>query len=181
MEISRSLHAEGDTYSFTVRDSGIGISAEQLDRIFERFYQVDGQRKGTGIGLSLVKMLVEKHHGTITVASEPNRYTEFKVTLPADINTFTEKERELPEQEAVATVSSRELPLPDEYFSGETPAAVSEETSPDGGQSETAGEEERPTILLVDDNKEMVDYLKDNFRQTYVTLTAGNGKKRWLS
>lgn len=175
--ISLSLHAEGDTYSFTVRDSGIGISVEQLDRIFERFYQVDGQRKGTGIGLSLVKMLVEKHHGTITVASEPNRYTEFKVTLPADINTFTEKERELPEQEAVATVSSRELPLPDEYFSGETPAAVSEETSPDGGQPETAGEEERPTILLVDDNKEMVDYLKDNFRQTYVTLTAGNGEE----
>ena len=175
--ISLSLHAEGDTYSFTVRDSGIGISAEQLDRIFERFYQVDGQRKGTGIGLSLVKMLVEKHHGTITVASEPNRYTEFKVTLPADINTFAEKERELPEQEAVVTVSSRELPLTDEYFSGETPAAVSEETSPDGGQPETAGEEERPTILLVDDNKEMVDYLKDNFRQTYVTLTAGNGEE----
>lgn len=71
--------------------------------------------------------------------------------------------------------------MPDEYFSGETPAAVSEETSPDGGQPETAGEEERPTILLVDDNKEMVDYLKDNFRQTYVTLTAGNGEEHWPS
>ena len=83
--ISLSLWTEGDTYGFTVRDSGIGMSPEQLTRIFERFYQVDGQRKGTGIGLSLVKMLVEKHHGTITVASEPAQYTEFKVTLPADM------------------------------------------------------------------------------------------------
>ena len=47
-----SLWTEGDTYGFTVRDSGIGMSPEQLTRIFERFYQVDGQRKGTGIGLS---------------------------------------------------------------------------------------------------------------------------------
>lgn len=178
--ISLSLHAEGNTYSFTVRDSGIGMSAEQLDRIFERFYQVDGQRKGTGIGLSLVKVLVEKHHGTITVASEPNRYAEFKVTLPTDINAFTEKERELQEQQtAGAAVSSRELPLPDECFSGDTLFAASEETSPDSGQqNNTIGAEaERPTILLVDDNKEMVDYLKDNFRQTYVTLAAGNGEE----
>ena len=182
--ISLSLSAEGETYSFTVRDSGIGMSAEQLTRIFERFYQVDGQRKGTGIGLSLVKMLVEKHHGTITVASEPNQYTEFKVTLPANINAFTEKEREAPEHEAEASeheaktdASFRELPVVDEYFSGDIPAVVSEEASGDDSQIEATGEEERPTILLVDDNKEMVDYLKENFRRNYVTLTAGNGEE----
>lgn len=174
-----ALHAEGDTYSFTVRDSGIGMSAEQLDRIFERFYQVDGQRKGTGIGLALVKMLVEKHHGTIIVKSEPGRYAEFKVTLPADINIFTEKEREMQEQQADgAAVPLRELPLPDDNFSSGTSSAVSGEVSQDGIQQNIAGAEtERPTILLVDDNKEMVDYLKDNFRQTYVTLAAGNGEE----
>ena len=53
---------------------------------------------------------------------------------------------------------------------------VSEEKS-DDDQIEVGSEEERPTILLVDDNKEMVDYLKDNFRQNYVTLTAGNGER----
>ena len=79
-----------------MKDTGTGIDEDKINRIFERFYQVDGQRKGTGIGLSLVKMLVEKHHGTITVAREPAQYTEFKVTLPADITAFTEKERELP-------------------------------------------------------------------------------------
>lgn len=173
-----SLYAEGETYSFTVRDSGIGMSPEQLTRIFERFYQIDGQRKGTGIGLSLVKMLVEKHHGTIVVESEANSYTEFKVTLPADINAFTEKEREAPEHEAEASASFRELPVADEYFSGDLSAIGSAEASGDDRIGvETAGEEERPTILLVDDNKEMVDYLRDNFRQNYVTLTAGNGEE----
>ena len=174
--ISLSLSTEGDTYGFTVRDSGIGMSPEQLTRIFERFYQVDGQRKGTGIGLSLVKMLVEKHHGTIMVASEPAQYTEFKVTLPADMAAFTEKERELPAHEVETSASLRELPVADEYFSGDAAAVVSEEKS-DDDQIEVGSEEERPTILLVDDNKEMVDYLKDNFRQNYVTLTAGNGEE----
>lgn len=175
--ISLSLSAEGETYSFTVRDSGIGMSAEQLTRIFERFYQIDGQRKGTGIGLSLVKMLVEKHHGTITVTSEPNQYTEFKVTLPADINAFTEKERETPEHGAEASVSFRELPVVDEYFAGDISAVVAEEALEDDSRIEAAGEGECSTILLVDDNKEMVDYLKENFRRNYVTLTAGNGEE----
>ena len=174
--ISLSLWTEGDTYGFTVRDSGIGMSPEQLTRIFERFYLVDGQRMGTGIGLSLVKMLVEKHHGTITVASEPAQYTEFKVTLPADMAAFTEKECELPAHEVETSASLRELPVADEYFSGDASAKVAEEQS-DGDQIEASSEEERPTILLVDDNKEMVDYLKDNFRQNYVTLTAGNGEE----
>ena len=174
--ISLSLWTEGDTYGFTVRDSGIGMSPEQLTHIFERFYQVDGQRKGTGIGLSLVKMLVEKHHGTIMVASEPAQYTEFKVTLPADMAAFTEKECELPAHEVETSASLRELPVADEYFSGDASAIVAEELS-DGDQIEAGSEEERPTILLVDDNKEMVDYLKDNFRQNYVTLTAGNGEE----
>ena len=114
--ISLSLWTEGDTYGFTVRDSGIGMSPEQLTHIFERFYQVDGQRKGTGIGLSLVKMLVEKHHGTITVASEPAQYTEFKVTLPADMAAFTEKERELPAHEVETSTSLRELPVADVFI-----------------------------------------------------------------
>lgn len=168
--ISLTLQEEGETYRITVKDSGIGMSAEQLTRIFERFYQVDGQRKGTGIGLSLVKMLVEKHHGTITVASEPNQYTEFKVTLPADIRFFTEKELERSGQEPEVSASSQELTVTDEYFSGETPVE-----NTDTNPAEPVGEEDRPTILLVDDNKEMVDYLRTNFRQNYVTLTAENG------
>lgn len=176
-EISLTLWAEDETFGFTVKDNGIGMSPQQLSRIYERFYQVDGQRKGTGIGLSLVKMLVEKHHGIIAVASEPNRYTEFKVTLPADIHSFTKKELENSEQETEASGSFRELPPTDEYFFGvDTPTASSVENA-EANPTEPNGEQDRPTILLVDDNKEMVDYLRSNFRQNYVTLTAGNGEE----
>lgn len=176
-EISLTLWADSETFGFTVKDNGIGMSPQQLSRIYERFYQVDGQRKGTGIGLSLVKMLVEKHHGIITVASEPNRYTEFKVTLPADIHSFTKKELENPEHETEASGTFKELPPTDEYFSGvDTPTASSVENA-EANPTEPNGDEDRPTILLVDDNKEMVDYLKTNFRQNYVTLTAGNGEE----
>lgn len=165
--ISLTLWAEENTFGFTVKDSGIGMTPQQLNRIFERFYQVDGQRKGTGIGLSLVKMLVEKHHGTITVASEPNRYTEFKIAFPADLQSFTDKELQTADSSPEASANPRELPMADEYFSGENPAET----------AKTTEENDRPTILLVDDNKEMVDYLRTNFRQSYVTLTAGNGEE----
>jgi len=71
---------------FWVRDQGVGIPADQLDRVFERFYQVDSSvtRRfgGVGLGLSLVKNLVEALHGDIAVQSEPGRGSIFTVTLP---------------------------------------------------------------------------------------------------
>ena len=70
----------------TVRDSGVGIAAEQLPRVFEKFYQADNQdgasAKGTGLGLSIVKEIVEAHGGTITVDSTPGVGTLFTVVLP---------------------------------------------------------------------------------------------------
>jgi len=70
----------------SVRDTGIGIAGEDLPYIFERFYRADKSRHrltgGSGIGLAIVKSLVEAHHGSITVTSEPGRGSEFLVTLP---------------------------------------------------------------------------------------------------
>jgi signal transduction histidine kinase len=73
-----------DYVEISVRDTGVGISAEDQVRIFEEFYQVGPGKtqEGTGLGLPLTKRLVELHHGRLTVTSEPDLGSTFTVTLP---------------------------------------------------------------------------------------------------
>jgi two-component system sensor histidine kinase BaeS len=70
-----------------VSDTGIGIAADKLERIFDRFYQVDGSATrhygGMGLGLALVKEIIEAHGGQIEVTSQVNVGTTFTITLPA--------------------------------------------------------------------------------------------------
>jgi two-component system phosphate regulon sensor histidine kinase PhoR len=82
-----ALAREHDAEVF-VRDTGIGIPAEDLPRLFERFYRVDKARSrelgGTGLGLSIVKHLVAAHNGTVWVESVAQQGSTFYFTLPAD-------------------------------------------------------------------------------------------------
>ncbi|MBF0552773.1 MAG: hybrid sensor histidine kinase/response regulator, partial [Deltaproteobacteria bacterium] len=76
----------GDCWCLSVTDTGIGIRAEDLERIFERFYRVKDESTryviGTGLGLAIVKSIVESHHGRISVTSQPGQGTTFRVYLP---------------------------------------------------------------------------------------------------
>ena len=85
-EVILNLRAAEKSVVISVSDSGIGIPEDQLDKIFDRFYQVDSSQtrsyEGSGLGLALVKDLVELHHGTISVDSKKGSGTTFIVSLP---------------------------------------------------------------------------------------------------
>lgn len=83
--ITLKTREEGSWYVLQVRDEGHGIVAEDLEKIFDRFYRVDDDRSrssgGSGLGLSIVKSIVEAHHGEIKVESEFDKGTTFTVRL----------------------------------------------------------------------------------------------------
>jgi two-component system NtrC family sensor kinase len=73
---------EGENYIITLSDTGFGIRPEDMEHIFEPFYTTKKEGKGTGLGLAVVYGIIERHNGTITVASEMNKGTTFTITLP---------------------------------------------------------------------------------------------------
>jgi signal transduction histidine kinase len=73
-----------DAVEVSVRDTGHGIPADELPRLFERFYRGSAKKPGTGLGLSIARNLVRLHGGDITVTSEVNRGSEFRVRLPRE-------------------------------------------------------------------------------------------------
>jgi len=85
-EIKITLQDLDDTVYFTIRDTGIGIPEQDLPKIFDRFYRVDKARSrmdgGSGLGLSICKHIVDRHHGTVDVESKLGEGTKFKIRFP---------------------------------------------------------------------------------------------------
>ena len=84
--ITVTLHRMGRDAVLEISDTGVGIPAEDLPHVFDRFYRVDKARSrdtgGTGLGLSIVQQIVRLHAGSVTVSSEPGKGTTFTVQLP---------------------------------------------------------------------------------------------------
>ncbi|HEV2664789.1 MAG TPA: HAMP domain-containing sensor histidine kinase, partial [Blastocatellia bacterium] len=87
-EIGVKLAEQGDAVTISVIDHGVGIAGEEREKVFEKFYRVGDclvhDVKGSGLGLSIVKHIVEAHHGRVTVESEPGRGSAFIINLPVD-------------------------------------------------------------------------------------------------
>jgi len=85
-KITLETQEMGQLVRITVADSGIGIPPDQLEQIFEKFYQVgfttSGVREGTGLGLAISKRLIEMHGGSIWIESEPGNGSRFHFTVP---------------------------------------------------------------------------------------------------
>lgn len=156
-----------------VRDTGNGIGQEEVERIFDRFYQADNRNDlagsiGTGIGLALTKSIVHLHHGTITVESVLNEGSCFTVKLPKSRDCFL-KDPEVIFLEHPEEPMIREDTLPDETFiesialSAEMPIANEEQ--------------KRHKVLLVEDNKELLVLLQEIFLPLYQVVIAHDGEE----
>ena len=146
------LEAETTNYRFSVFNSGSHISPKEVDAIFERFYQIDGHQAGTGIGLALVRAFVEMHGGQITAHSNEKGAT-FTVLFPAQsVSLYHPTVVTLPTEEAEvsATLIETDLPLDEE-------------------DTKTA---DRPTVLVIDDNADIRNYVKTLLAEEYHVLDA---------
>ena len=154
-------------FRIQVRDSGIGITAEQQKHIFERFYQGDESYAGSGIGLSIVQRIVELHQGTITLRSEPNRYTEFTITLSDDLESYPAEKRARENDVRATIIRDAEKFLPEEWSGngrGQLPV-------------EEPGEEKRGTILVAEANPDVARYIADYFRTRYHVVSVADGNE----
>ena len=158
-----------------VIDNGIGIPEEELPKLFERFYQVEtSQAKkygGTGIGLALTKELVELHRGFINVSSIPGEGSEFTIELPPGKDHLTEDE--IVEEAVILTPLERGKNLPelvvDDSFKIDSSSLVL--------QDDIETTEDRMIILVVEDNADLREFIKDSLGNEFEIAEAANGEQ----
>ena len=161
-------YAEGSVL-MTFADTGIGIPEDQIDLIFNRFYQVDGshedKRKGTGIGLSLTKELVELHGGEISVQSQQDEGTTFYVSIPLDGDHLAYAEivdDKLDEELNESTWESVDNIIEDDF-------------SPERSLEAQSKLESLKSILIIDDNQDIRSYLSNQLETNYKIIESENG------
>lgn len=147
--------------NFIVKNTGSGISSSKITKIFDRFYQLNNNSEGTGIGLALVKELVLLHKGKIKVESIPNQWTTFTVLLPVNKKAFKIDE--------IITEPLINKNTQNINFKNDNAIEF---------QNDTINEEtENPIALIVEDNKEVNNYIGTLLKDEYTIIQAVNGEE----
>jgi len=164
--ISVSAKYEEGVLNFTVEDNGIGMSEEKQEQIFSRFWQADtsSNRKfrGSGIGLSLVKSLVDLMEGEIRVESVEEEGSSFYVSIPAEESTLLGDNEEVPVDPLAEMHKQAMLTLPELG-----PSSVLELLAPD--------DEKKYTILVADDEEDLRGFLSSELARNYEVIEASDG------
>ena len=156
--------------TLTITDTGPGIPDSDVKRIFDRFYQVEQTQKtaveeGAGIGLALVKMLVEQHHGTVAVQNAPGNGSIFTVNLLLGKQHFKPEElvNELVHKEPTEDYKLIQI--------NESQDSISKETTKIPAENSHT----KPRLLIVEDNEDIAHYLCQNLLTEFNVETAVNG------
>ena len=157
----------GDTMvEINVRDTGRGIPGDMQKKIFENYFQVNmnDENKGTGLGLALTRSLVNLHKGEITLQSEPGKGSIFTVTLNVSESAYTEEER------SADVITDAEM----DTYNKEMAEHI--EMRKDELEDKNTLKE-HDCLMIVEDNKEMNDYISDIFQETYEIIQVYNGRE----
>lgn len=155
--INLSVSIQNKILQIKIKNSGQGLTCAQINTIFNRFYQTDNHNEGTGIGLSLVKVLTELHGGKIKATSEVNKWTFFEVSLCLDKN-------------SLKNIVVVETP---NFQNATTTKAIEKEAQ----HKETyILNNEPPILLIVEDNTDLRILLSNTFKEEYVVIEAVNGE-----
>lgn len=142
-----------------VKDTGVGISTEAIDKIFDRYYTTDHpdqNQSGTGIGLAFTKNMIHLHHGTIEVESTENKGSCFTICFPVDKSSYTDHETQHIKIKSPLLIDTS-IDLPHEPMPLATPIANTK------------------TIMIVEDYDDLRDYLIQHFSE-YNVIACANGK-----
>lgn len=158
------LSQETSSFVLQVTDSGTGIKKEDVQKIFDTYYQTDSSQKqnSSGIGLSLVKVFVELHGGTISVDSEYGKGSEFTCRFPLrqiDNEAPVEKSQLISTETINEELASSDTQKIDEII------------------NETTMENGKPILLIIDDNSDMCTYIHTILQPDYNIIEAANGKQ----
>ncbi|HEX8061102.1 MAG TPA: ATP-binding protein [Cyclobacteriaceae bacterium] len=174
-EIGIDIRQSAGMVHVAISDTGVGIPANQVDRIFDRFYRVENtggrSQEGTGIGLAMVKELVKMHHGTVAVDSELNKGSTFTVSIPIG------KEHLAKDRIIIAA--------PQEFSPFRHSTAFVEEALkwlPGSSQFETndpTKSVDKSVVLLADDNADMRGYVKRLLSDQFTVVTAKDGEEAY--
>lgn len=158
IELSCVSYPDTNTFRIKVSDNGPGISDQEKEKIFLPFYQISSNTKpGTGIGLSLVKTLVDAHNGTISVEDAEDKGVSFVVNLPiknalsGENNNSSAKPVSMPDLKSTINSSEQNIEI----------APVINK--------------EKPLLLIVEDNADMRNFLQESFSADYQIITAEDG------
>lgn len=163
--VNISLEEQAGMINICFKDTGIGIPEGDLEKIFNRFYQANNTAGGgTGIGLSLSKGIVEAHGGTISVESGEGEGSSFVVSLPLG-------NAHIPSEQLVVNkgLIEEQYQIPAEEDLAEFIQDESGEISP----------EERPVVLIVEDNDELRNLLENTLSTIFKIETASDGMEGW--
>lgn len=176
-DIFVSLKTEDkDSLRIDVRDTGKGISNEEAEKVFERFFQAKGAASGTGIGLALVKSFVELHHGRAWVECEPDKGSDFIVVIPCEQMADSQvihNDEEIVDNSESASLSVGKMTI------NESDLQYIDDGNKQNGKLQKLLDEQgnKPSLLVIDDNNDIRQYIRTLLQDKFYIFEASDGKE----